>query len=435
MKLSPKAISWLPVLVFSVIFLVLVPGRLRESPVLTFSSDASDYHNGAIHILHNHSYSVDGVTPFTDREPGQSIFLAMVYGVFGDGNRLAIYGSQALLYFLSLWLFCKNVKKLTNTRVALISQWIGILFPPIWCVLLFPNREALALSLGMFCVASFMKYQARQTAGTAVLTGLLLAGIILTYIPLLLLPLIYALVWRCWKLPWRHLLLVLICAWLPIGLWGVRNSQVLHRFCIARCTTQAIVWHVRGVQAEQVTGLEPLRCLWSEYISRNWTGRSPACSFNAVKNAQWPHGTHANQADDQRVAIIGKQKIKTHFLNYLWFSVVDVLEIHFPFVNSWGRIYNVLAALGSAVVYLGISLFAWALACRRLAWKSNFWLFLFIPAYLVTFFALTDGTPRYLMPVIFCYFFGAALGYDVLVSLQLWKQLVSSFRRITKKKV
>jgi hypothetical protein len=434
MKIFPKTITWLPALVFAVIFLALVPGRLRESPALTFSSDASHYHNGALHLLHNGMYSVDGVVPFTDREPGQSVFLAFVYAVAGDGNRLAIYLTQSLLYLGILLLFSKNVKKLTNARVAQIFIWIGVLFPAVWCVLLFPNREALALVLSMLSVITLIRYYHRPSYRAACLVGLVLAALILTYIPLLLLPAVFVSAWLFWRLPWRHAPVMLVCAWLPIGLWGVRNSQVLDQFCLARCTTQAVVWHVRGVQAEEVTGLEPLKCLWAEYVSRSWVGRSPACSFNAVKNRQWPNGTHSDPAADLQVAKAGQAKIKAHLVSYLWFSVVDVLEIHLPFVNGWGHTYNLLAALGSGLVYIGILIAGLGLLVRRIPWQAGFWLFLLIPGYLVVFFALTDGTPRYLLPVIFCYFFGAALGYDVLISLQLWKQLVSSFRRITKKK-
>lgn len=433
MKLPVKTITWLPVLVFAVIFLVLVPGRLRESPELTFSSDAGHYHKGALHLLHDGMYSIDGVVPFTDREPGQSVFLALVYALAGDGNRLAIYLAQSLLYLGVLLLFSKNVKKLTNARAVQLFVWIGVLFPAVWCVLLFPNREALALVLSMLSVMALMRYSQRPTYCAAGLVGLVLAALILTYIPLLLLPVVFLSAWLVWHLPWRHVPALLVCAWVPIGLWGVRNSQVLDHFCLARCTTQAVVWHVRGVQAEEVTGLEPLKCLWAEYVSRSWVGRSPACSFNAVKNRQWPNGTHADLADLQ-VAKAGQAKIKAHFVNYLWFSLVDVLEIHLPFVNGWGHTYNLLAALGSGLVYLGILIAGLALLVRKIPWQAVFWLFLLIPGYLVTFFALTDGTPRYLLPVIFCYFFGAALGYDVLISLQLWKQLASSFRRITKKK-
>ncbi|MBI5155839.1 hypothetical protein HZA45_01040, partial [Candidatus Peregrinibacteria bacterium] len=68
--------------VFAAIILFLLPARLL-API---GGDALSYNNGAISILTKHMYSQDFITPFYDREPGMSIFIAAVYTIFGIGN-------------------------------------------------------------------------------------------------------------------------------------------------------------------------------------------------------------------------------------------------------------------------------------------------------------------------------------------------------------
>jgi hypothetical protein len=168
-------------------------------------------------------------------------------------------------------------------------------------------------------------------------------------------------------------------------------------------------WYVRGEQSETVHGLEPLKCLYAEYVSRDWTGRDPNCSFNAVWHRKWPQGFVGVEAD-RAISTEGQAKIRAHFGSYLWFSVFEVIELHLPFVDSWGEPYNVLALLSMLVLYAGA---VWSLVDLR---RTALWLFPMLIGYVTGVFALTDAIPRYLLPVIFCYAVLAGIGYDRVIA-------------------
>jgi hypothetical protein len=191
--------------------------------------------------------------------------------------------------------------------------------------------------------------------------------------------------------------------------------MVTGRAALSGTFRPAVTWYVRGKQAEHLRGTEPFMCLWAEYISRDWSQRSPYCSFNGVKNTRWPQGMTAPE-EHLPAGQEGISLIKQYWPWHLWFSVFEILELHIPYVDSWGFPYNQFAALSSLILYVGF-----LLAIPSLK-KRETWLFLAIIAYNTGIFIMTDATPRYLMPVAFCYVFLASLGYDrALTRIHLWR--------------
>jgi hypothetical protein len=134
-------------------------------------------------------------------------------------------------------------------------------------------------------------------------------------------------------------------------------------------------------------------------------------------HTQWPTARPLDEHDLAK-GVIGKQEILAHPIAYLWFSVFEVLELHLPYVDGWGHLYNVLATIGSALLYIGV------LAGIPTLWRDRrLWIFPVIMLYTTLVFMLTDATPRYLMPVIFCYSVLSAIGYDRLLSrLSSWRR-------------
>jgi 4-amino-4-deoxy-L-arabinose transferase-like glycosyltransferase len=241
--------------------------------------------------------------------------------------------------------------------------------------------------------------------------GLLLGLLILTYYPFLFLPLFIAGFWLFEQRRRSHLLVLILCCVLPLSLWIARNGIIAGKFALIEGRRSGICWYVRGEQAEKATGLEPFRCLWSEYVSRDWSGRSDACSFNAVWHARWPEGQDRARADD--IADAGREgqaKIRSHVLSYLWFSVFEVLEFHIPFVGGgWSHLFNMYASLTGAIMYVGC-----LFGLTRLRRKHL--ILLVIVGYTVAVFCLTDATPRYAVPILFCYSAIAGIGYDRLLT-------------------
>lgn len=391
------------VALFALLWGALLFVRLREPPSVTYSGDAGGYHEGAVHLVQEGAYMYHG-RPM-EREPGQSLFLAFVYALFGAGNRFGIFLMQGVLYVLATVFFVRELRKMSSSSIALLALCFLLLLPAIFHILFSVYRESTALSLFLLFAASFLSLARRPAWPAAVGAGAALGALLLTYIPYLFFPFLLLPLIPVYRVAWKYGGVVLLLAYVPIMLWGVRNVRYEGRPCLAGCSRAAVMWYVRGEQAEHIRGIEPLRCLYAEYISRDWETVSPACSFNALMHERWPEGFRFD-ASDREAGWEGRAKIFQHIPSYLWFSLFEVLELHLPYVNGWGFLYNILATLGSLILYVGCFL-----SLPRIL-RREYTLFLSIILYSTVIFALTDATPRYLMPTIFCYATLAAVGFS-----------------------
>ncbi len=403
------------VLLFSCVWLALLPSRLSVPPSVTFAKDPSDYSSAAIHLIEEHLYSLDGVHPTDEREPGYSVFLAVIYSVFGIENRLAIFLMQGAVFLTAALLFAGELKRHTSSSLSInvhherIASWtlfFLLLCPSVYHTVFSAYRENFALSLTLFFAASFLRFQREPSWMYASVSGALLGALILTYIPFLFFPIVLL------PLPWilgfpkRYTAALIMIPLFIVSLWAGRNALQGKGFRIAAPERTAIMLYVRGEQAEHIRGFEPFRCLWAEYIARNWEGRSPQCSFNGVMHGLSDSGGLAK--GPAVIASEGKAKIFAYFPHYLWFSVFEILELHVPYVNGWGFAYNALDSLAIALLYLGC-LFAIPFFRRK-----EYVIVLLLIFYCTVIYSLTDATPRYHMPIIFCYCVLAAAGYDAL---------------------
>ncbi len=240
--------------------------------------------------------------------------------------------------------------------------------------------------------------------------GLVLGLVILTYYSFVFLPFFLFATWVTQKRPLNNVAVMMAVCVLTVSLWGLRNYSYDGQFRIIDSRRAAVMWYVRGEQAERIRGLEPFWCLWSEYISRDWTGRSSACSHNGLMHLRWPADDTSDAASYEATATGGKDKIARFFPWYLWFSVFEILELHVPYVGGgWSHAYNVYAALTQLLLAIGFLLGLVRIRDRRLL------LLLVLIAYNTGVFIFTDATPRYMLPVFFCYAAIAGIGYDLLL--------------------
>lgn len=404
------------VIVYALLTLICVP-LVFGIPWGTFLiSDDAGYSGAAVHLLREGFLSLDGVHPFTDREPGQSVLLALTYAFFGVENVVGIFIAHAAILLAAAWLFCHALAKEAGERAAGICFLLLLTSGSVLHGVFSAYRECLALTLMLLFAALWLHARGRNASlRTGAALGALLGAAILTYYSFFFFPPVAAALWVIERKSWRPAAALLCVAYLIVGVWGLRNHAADGQFRIVDARRADMMWYVRGEQALHVTGLEPLRCLWSEYVSRNWEGRSSACSFNAVKYARW--GETEDTDEGYRAAgEQGKRLIAEHPVSYLWFSIVDVLELHAPYVGGgWGTAFNAYALATQAVMLAGALLGIGTLRYRR------YWLFWLLIGYNTGVFALTDATPRYLVPVFFCYAAIAAIGYDrVLSRIRSW---------------
>lgn len=393
--------------IYIVIFTLLLLYRVTLHPQDIYVGDAGTYHLGAVNIVTHGMYSLDGVTPYSEREMGMSFFLAAIYFFVGTENPLATLFIQGLVYLCSVCFFVTELKRHTTKRIAHSAFFFLLLAPPIFHAELTFYRDGLTLSLLLFFATAFLSFMRRPSWGAASLSGLFLGFIIFTYLPFLFLPFFLIILFWLLALPRKYLLAVLGIPFLIVFFWGMRNFSHDGHFRLTNSHRTTVMWYARAEQAEQVQGLEPYRCLFAEYISRDWSGRSPACSTTSLYHVMWPDGRP--RADEGQIASESQRKILRHFPQYLWYSVSEVLEYHLPFVNGWGRNYNILASLYSVFVFVGCAL------ALRSRFAAHYAFFLLLILYSTAVFSLTDATPRYQIPTIFCYIFFAAVGYDTLM--------------------
>jgi len=231
---------------FGLVVALLLPARLHEA----ITGDAAGYNNAAIHLAAEGFYSQDGKVPFVEREPGQSVWLAGIYSVFGLENHAAAFIAQALLYLLACTLFTRELKRVTSTGTATLCFVLLLSLPSVYHVILSLNRECLALSLLLLCATFFLRWQRSHRFLDAAMSGIFLGAVIVTYAVYLLFPFfLLPLIWHL-RLPWRQYGAFVACCALVVSLWGIRNERIRGRPCLTGCTRSAEFWYVRGEQAE-----------------------------------------------------------------------------------------------------------------------------------------------------------------------------------------
>lgn len=419
MRLHLSATEYWLTGLFAVVWVALLHLTLK-SGLISFqpgvlSGDPKQYTDLAASLAQHGIYSIDGIHPFFEREPGYSVFIALIYLVFGISNVVAVYAAQALLHLASSLVFARSIRSFVSTRASLIVLGILLFFPAVHHVLFSLTRESVALSVGMLFMASLLRLKRTGSLTDAVIAGLLFGYLFLLYAVFLLFPIFLVIILLLWKVRWQSIVVCIIAATAVMSIWGVRNYMHTGMTCMTGCYRAALQWYVRGEQAEHIgVGMEPMQCLLAEYVRRDYTGRSPYCNFNAVWHAKWPEGFVGTPAD-ALVTKEGQAKILANLPNYLWFSLFEVVELHLPYVNGWGRVYNMLAVVSTFMLYLGC-------LCSIPKMRTKEYLLIgALIGYVTGLFALTDAIPRYLLPIIFCYAVLAGIGYDVLIT-RLWRR-------------
>ncbi len=402
--------SWLIVGITSylVVLFIVLPVVTGITWAVMFQSDAGQYSQGAIHIVRQGFYSLDGVRPFMEREPGMSFFLAGVFFLFGFENSLAFVMIQAVMLLLAAWFFCSQIAATYGQRIAGITFILLLTSGSVLHTVFSAYRECLVLCLLLIFSGLFLWHRRAAKWWKPVLMGSTFGLLIFTYYSFVFFPPVLLLVWWIERRPLRESLMIFVICYVFVGLWGLRNASYDGKFRVIDSFRTTVMWYVRGEQAEKVQGFEPFRCLWSEYVSRDWSGRSSACSTTGVFHQKWPNGVLLG--DEARIAADAQIKISQHFFGYLNFSFYEILELHIPYVGGgWSYAYNIYAAITMLILYIGFLLGLPALFHREHV------LWLLIIGYNTAIFILTDATPRYLVPVIFCYTLLAGIGYDELL--------------------
>ncbi len=397
---------------FSYLFVtaIVFPFVLKVPVGDAFSSDAIAYSEAAINLLRHGFLSLDNIHPYLMHEPGMSLFLAAIYVVFGVENPTGLYLVQGFLLLAGAYLFSRELSKITSARAGGICFFLILVSGSVLHAAFMAYRECLALILLLFFSAMYRSNREKPIWWITAGEGLLFGGVILTYYSFIFFAPVFLVLVYLERRPFVPMLAAVLLCYAVVAGYAFRNFSYDGRFRVIDGSRTNIMWYVRGEQAQSIRGAEPFWCLWAEYVSRDWSGRSPQCSFNALMHKRWPPG-HDSLADFQAAGVSGREKIRQYFGWYLWFSAFEVMELHIPFVGAgWTHAFNLYAVLTGILMYAGF-----IIGLRRI-FDRRFIFFALIILYHMGVFVLTDATPRYLVPVLFCYAVFAAIGYDSLLN-------------------
>lgn len=402
---------------FVVVWAALLTRYLFVVPLnVTYSNDAEGYHAQAVHLLHDGMMSIDGARASTEHEPGYILFLAGVYALFGDGNRIAVFIMQTAIFAASAVLFGSVIKRRFSSGVGIAVTGLLLFLPSTFDFSYRVNREMLALAFFLFSTAFLLRFAVSRRAIDAVFSGVFLGCLALTYFlfaPLaVILPFCAAFLLR---FPPSRAALIMMIPILMAGVLVARNARYDGADqCLAPgCVRGAFAWYVRGEQVQALHGLDPLRCLWAEYVTRDFSGLPEECSFGGVLARRWPDGFVGHEADIRRAAAESRVIIMRHPFSALRLWAAAVIEYHLPFFAS-GKIYNILTTIMTAFLAFGM------LASLPL-WRRRDIFFFVIPLlYGTAAFAMLDVVPRYRFPVVFSCVMLAVLG---------WRHLYLRFQR------
>lgn len=372
--------------------------RIRLSlPIeILLGDDASYYSAAAVHLVRHGLYSIDGRTLTTYREPGYSFFMASVYFVFGVRNVGAVLLLQSILHAGASLLFFRRIRSAISPFVAYITLAFLLLSPAIYHVVLSPLRESIVLTSFLLLSTYYLRLRQMPSWKNGLVVGICLIPIVLTYFTFIFFPFVLLLVFMIERLPSRYWLPIFLLPLTASLLWATHNYLQGGRFIVTDAHVSSSLLFTKAEKARRFTLIDPFQCLWDEYITHDLDKMSPTCRGKEI-----PHDPVAEKR------ILG-ESLRTLLLSPMTpvLMLAGAIELHLPYVNGWGRIYNILEAMMTAVLYLGILLGL----IRTL--RREYVLFWSIIAYATLFFSFILAYPRYHLAIFLAYALLSAVGYE-----------------------
>lgn len=394
-KMLASRWTFLCIAIFCGVIAVFLVRFALKGPT-AFTNDSIYYSAGAKYIGREFFYSIDGVAPATEREPGYSFFLAPIFRIFGDENMVGVGLVQAVVYLFVVFLFVREMKKHFDSPVPSIALGFLLLSPSAFNIVLTPMRECLALSLFLIIATLFLSFSRLPSWSKAVGLGVFLGLWALTYASYLLFPFCFILLFLLLRLPLRFLAAVLLVPFIMVVTWMGRNAMEAGAFEFTGAFHTASLLHTRALQVQTFSFTDPFRCLWTEYVTRDMVHRSPYCATQYVTGDEAALLTIQHQSES----------VLLHALPmYLWVALFGAIEFHLPFVGGYGHVFNIIETMAVFFLYLGV-----ILGLRHFRRPA---LLFFIIAFLYSMavFPLLVAMPRHRMVTYAVYVMFASVGY------------------------
>lgn len=189
-------------------------------------ADAGTYHALAVHMLAGDGFTMDGETPSRVRTPGYSVFLALIYVVFGANPTLAVV-IQALICSVTIYVVYCLTRHIFDHRTATLAALMTATYPALIYYDTRLLREGITTTLLAITVYIALRYQGQAKLKHAGYIGMLLAAVSMIRPETILvgIPVIYLMYKPQINIQnlWRPALLVALpiaLVWVP---WTARN--------------------------------------------------------------------------------------------------------------------------------------------------------------------------------------------------------------------
>jgi 4-amino-4-deoxy-L-arabinose transferase-like glycosyltransferase len=210
---------------------------------MPLDEDTDVYAQLAKNLFHHGPYGMetDGlIVPSLIRLPGYPLFLGSIFAVFGAGNFTAVLAAQVGIDLLGCWLIASFVREQVSQRAGTIAMFLAALCPftaSYSTIALTECLSVFAVSLALWSTGRMLRAQAegRRDRGALLFASAAMA------LAMLLRPdgalvgaaVVAAIVWYAWRqgrllAGIKTALLCGVLAALPLVPWAVRNWRTFH---------------------------------------------------------------------------------------------------------------------------------------------------------------------------------------------------------------
>jgi 4-amino-4-deoxy-L-arabinose transferase-like glycosyltransferase len=364
--------------------------------------DGVRYMKVADNLLAGHGFG--GIWDNAQSVPTQPVLLAGLSLLFGTHYTLfrlvfAVLGTVTCLLGTLL------ARRLFGPFAALLAGVLLAVYPQlVYLSILFEYPQALfVLLLAAFFLAIHVWYDTGgrwlpSVAGLLFGLAVLTVPTVLAFVPVLVVCLV-------WRAGWRAvpaLLVLLLCAALPVTAWGLRNQRAYGEFILVNKAAGSNFWMSNndtyytygkaGVVPVCAPGYEftPFCIQWSDVAQRVLNSRSSDLeAVNAYEQAGWAHGKAFLAESPARTAQLMLRKFAL-----FWGPLPDSVQLS-------DRNVPMARTLGSIITYLPILVLALA-ACwwERRRWRDLLLLWGYIAAMSAPY-CLLLPVMRYRLPIDF----------------------------------
>ncbi|MEK7576126.1 MAG: glycosyltransferase family 39 protein [Patescibacteria group bacterium] len=417
------------------LFLGVLSEKIFKTSIDDWGNDAYSYNATALSLVRHqtiHDSSTFFYGPF-QRPPGYAIFLAVVYGIFGE-YPVAVFVSQILIWILTLILIFEIAKRFFDFPFSTIPPLMTAVYWGVATYVIDINSDVFALFLNTALIWSFFKWRDKSNSYFAVLQGILFAFLVLTK-PIVLYAIPFYIVAmfiikkRINKKLIIDILVVLIIALLPIGAWAQYNHKIVGNYGLA---SGALTLMRRADDVNFSKGRINsfvIASFFGDYVADYfYPGYANDPEPYTKESIEREKRYYQNQKQDKsnegqlqaQYYAEAKNLIMSHPVKFVMLGSIYLQRLNSP-VNLEGvelihtfvvkdgsfSIIKFLILIGIHLVWLifiFVVVFGVILAIR-MDWKKWFLILFFILYFNGTYALLTHAEARYIIPVIPFYFF------------------------------